>query len=149
MNELAALGREAARSAGAGYFDVRINRYRNQRLAAREDHLTAISDEESYGMGIRVLVKGTWGFAASSRVTREEVPRVAALAVATAKANVAGRSEAIRLVPVERYEDVWQTPYVKDRFEVPLDRKVELLLAINREALRSREFTFSSVSQAV
>ncbi|HEV8335360.1 MAG TPA: TldD/PmbA family protein [Candidatus Polarisedimenticolia bacterium] len=146
MNELAALGLEAARSAGAGYADVRINRYRNQRLAAREDHLTAISDEESYGMGIRVLVKGTWGFAASSRVTREEVPRVAALAVATAKANVAGRSEAVRLVPVERYEDVWQTPYVKDPFEVPLDRKVELLLAINREALRVKGAKYCSSS---
>ena len=58
------------------------------------------------------------------------------LAVATAKANIPGRREPVRLAPVPAYEDVWQTPYVKDPLRVPLSRKVDLLLAINREALR-------------
>ncbi len=136
MKDLAAVALDAARSAGAGYADIRVNRYRNERIAAREDHLSGLSDSESFGFGVRVLVRGTWGFAASGEVTREEVRRVAALAVATAKANVSGRREPVRLAPAPACEDVWQTPYAKDPFRVPLSRKADLLLAINREALK-------------
>ena len=136
MKELTSLALEVARSSGAGYADIRINRYRNQRLSAREDHLTGLSDSESFGFGVRALVRGAWGFAASNEVARDEINRVALLAVATAKANIPGRREPVRLAPVPAYEDVWQTPYVKDPLRVPLSRKVDLLLAINREALR-------------
>src|SRR5688572_18558264 len=61
----------AARKAGASYADVRINRYVNQSLSAREKRLQNAFADESYGAGVRVLVNGTWGFAASSRVTPE------------------------------------------------------------------------------
>src|SRR5262245_44151337 len=67
----------AARSAGATYADIRINRYRNQSVATREKRVTNISDNENYGFGIRVIVNGTWGFAASNIVTRDEVAKVA------------------------------------------------------------------------
>jgi TldD protein len=52
----------AARSKGATYTDVRIGRYLNQYVVTREDKVQNIVDTQSYGMGIRVLAGGCWGF---------------------------------------------------------------------------------------
>src|SRR5438552_2889326 len=66
------LGREAlnaARSAGASYADVRIAHYRRQEIDTRERQIRGVSDNESYGFGVRVLLDGRWGFAASNVMT--------------------------------------------------------------------------------
>ena len=46
----------AARSAGASYADARVGRYRRQLIQTRERQVSSVSDEESYGLGIRTLV---------------------------------------------------------------------------------------------
>ena len=68
--ELANEALNTARSAGASYADVRVGRYRRQAVATRERNVTSVSDSESYGMGIRTLVDGCWGFAATNRMTK-------------------------------------------------------------------------------
>src|SRR5688572_33397613 len=60
----------AARGAGASYADVRIGSYRRQQIATRERQVTGVADSESYGLGVRTLVNGCWGFAATSVMTR-------------------------------------------------------------------------------
>src|SRR5688572_9946620 len=52
----AALG--AARDAGASYADIRIADYRTQALRARESRIISVSDDESRGFGVRVIVNG-------------------------------------------------------------------------------------------
>ena len=60
-----------------GYFaDIRINRYRNESISTRERQVQNVSHTQSFGFGVRVLLKGTWGFAASGVVSPEEVRRV-------------------------------------------------------------------------
>ena len=72
---------ETAKQKGASYADIRLNRYLRQSINTREKRVTNISNSESFGFGIRVLVDGTWGFAASQNVTAAEIDRVAAQAV--------------------------------------------------------------------
>ena len=62
----AALARAAA--LGASYADIRINRYRRESIATRERQVQNVSRSTSYGLGLRVLVNGAWGFAATNRV---------------------------------------------------------------------------------
>src|SRR6188768_2984549 len=62
----AALARAA--SLGASYADIRINRYRRESIATRERQIQNVSRSASYGLGLRVLVNGAWGFAATNRV---------------------------------------------------------------------------------
>ena len=81
------LALDAARSAGAQYADVRISRNRVQSINTRERRVQGLSDNETFGFGVRTLVNGAWGFAASSDLTRDEVARVARQAAAQAKAN--------------------------------------------------------------
>src|SRR6266851_9063547 len=71
-----------SRASGASYADVRINRYPNQSISTREQRVMNISNNESSGFGVRVLVEGTWGFAASNTVSKDEVSRIAKEAVA-------------------------------------------------------------------
>lgn len=135
MNELAEVALNAARSGGAEYADIRISRHREQRISAREERVQSVSDTESYGFGVRVLVEGTWGFAASHEVTKDEIAAVVERAVAVARANRAAQRRPVELVPVEAAVDDWRTPVEKDPFEVPLAEKTDLLLAVNAAAL--------------
>src|SRR5689334_8481519 len=59
----------AAKDAGAQYADARIGRYRRQSLNTRERQITGVSDAETYGCGVRALVDGAWGFAATADVS--------------------------------------------------------------------------------
>src|SRR5438034_7274196 len=78
---------DTATAAGATYADVRIVRHRRENVAAREDKIERVSSSEDYGVGVRVIAVGAWGFAATPVVTAAEAERVAKLAVEIAKAN--------------------------------------------------------------
>ncbi|MDQ3697365.1 MAG: TldD/PmbA family protein [Gemmatimonadota bacterium] len=129
---------DAARSAGAGYADVRISRNRNQSIFTRERRVQGLSDNETFGFGVRVLVNGAWGFAASHELTGDEVVAVARQAVAQARANRSALVRPVDLAPVTPTANgAWRGPWIKsDPFEVPIEEKVALLLQANEAALK-------------
>src|SRR3954468_147489 len=73
--ELANEALTAARGAGASYADVRIARYRRQEIRTRERQVAGVSDSEAYGIGIRTLINGSLGVAATSEMTKAAVRR--------------------------------------------------------------------------
>ena len=72
-NALADVALNTARKLGVTYADIRINRYRNESIATREQQVQNVSRGQNFGFGVRVLYKGTWGFASSRSVTPEDV----------------------------------------------------------------------------
>jgi TldD protein len=132
----------AATKAGATYADVRLHRRVRESVSTREHHVTGVGYDERYGVGVRVIAGGAWGFAASSRVEPAEAARVAELAVAIARANAKVRKAPVALAPTPAHVDVWQTPVEKDPFKIPLETKAELLLALNAEALKHKGARF-------
>jgi TldD protein len=136
FKDLAMLALDAAKSAGASYADVRISRNRNQAILTREQRVQNLVDNETFGFGVRVLVEGAWGFAASRDLTREEVARVARQAVTQARANRTTMVRPVTLAPVTPTPDgSWRSPARLDPFDVPIEDKVALLLAANAAAL--------------
>jgi TldD protein len=136
QRDLAMRALDAARSAGAQYADVRINRNRNQSVGTRERQITGFQDSETAGFGVRVLAQGAWGFAASRELNPDEVVRVARQAVAQARANAGARREPVQLAPAEVVRDGrWQSPIQVDPFDVPIEEKVNLLFEANAAAL--------------
>ncbi len=134
--ELADTGLNAAKTQGATYADVRIGRYLNQYILTREKNVQNVVNAESYGVGIRVIANGCWGFAATNNVTREGVAQAARQAVAVAKANAKIQGEPVQLAPQKGYGEVsWNTPIETNTFEVPLKDKVDLLLGVNAAAM--------------
>ena len=85
--ELANLAVNLIRQAGCEYGEIRLCNYRNQRLSARDRSLKNLADNDSSGFGVRVLLDGAWGFAASHRKTAAEVTRIVNLAVDIAKGS--------------------------------------------------------------
>ena len=147
--ELADVALNAARSKGASYTDVRIGRYLNQFLATRENRVQGVSNTESYGIGIRVLANGAWGFAASSSMDKDAIAKTAEKAVQIAKVNARLQTEPVILAPQKGVgEVVWKTPVQKNAFEVPIKEKIDLLLGVNSIALQNgASFVNSALSQ--
>ena len=130
------LALDAAKSAGASYADVRISRNRNQALFTRERRVQNLVDNETFGFGVRVLVDGAWGFAASRELTRDEVSRIARQAVDQARANRTTLVRPVTLAPVTPTPNgTWRSLARIDPFDVPIEEKVALLLAANEAAL--------------
>ncbi|MEQ1624444.1 MAG: TldD/PmbA family protein [Sediminibacterium sp.] len=135
---LADIALNAATSKGASYVDVRIGRYLNQSISTREKRVDNIANTESYGMGIRVIANGSWGFASTDNMTPDSIAKTAALAVQIAKFNAPLLEEPLKLAPQKGYGQVsWKTPILQNAFEVPLKDKVDLLLQANDIALQS------------
>jgi TldD protein len=124
----------AARRAGASYADVRIARRRSERVSTRDDVLVEVRDGESYGVGVRVLTQGAWGFAATSKVDPDAAARAAERAVSIAIANAKLVTRRVELAKVGAYHATWSTDLRVDPFTVPLGERVELLLSIWRDA---------------
>jgi len=136
--QLADVALNAARSKGATYTDVRIGRYLNQFVVTREDKVQNIVNTESYGLGVRVIANGCWGFAATDKMDKDSIAKAAETAVATAKENARLLSEPVQLAPQKGYGEVsWKAPIEKNGFEVPIKEKVDLLLGVNDAAMKS------------
>ena len=148
--QLADVALNAARAKGASYADVRIGRYLNQFIITREKRVQNIVNTESFGVGIRVIANGAWGFAASNSVTKEEIAKTAEKAVAVAKANSKILSEPVQLAPQKGYGEVsWKTPIEKSAFEVPVKEKVDLLMTANAAAMAGGASFVNSLVLAV
>jgi len=136
--QLADAALNAAKSKGATYTDARIGRYLNQYLTTREDKVENVVNTESYGIGIRVIANGSWGFAATDKMDKDNIAKTAALAVEIAKENSKLLSEPVVLAPQKGYGEVsWKAPIEKNAFEVPIKEKADLLLSVNDAAMKS------------
>ena len=129
----------AAKAKGATYTDVRIGRYLNQFVVTREDKVQNIVNTESYGVGVRVIANGCWGFAAVVDAKSEaDTARAAEEAAAIAKANAKLMTQPVILAPQNGYGEVsWKAPIQRNAFEVPIKEKVDLLLGVNDAALKN------------
>ncbi len=123
---------DAARKAGATYADARIVRRRWERIVTREDLVVGLHDTESYGVGVRVLAGGAWGFAATSRVDERDAEKAAIRAVEIARANAKIVRHPVELAPITARKATWSTELRIDPFKVVLGEKIELLLELWR-----------------
>jgi len=127
---------ETAKQNGASYADVRIHRRHNESVHVRDDHVQDVGDHETYGIGVRVLKDGAWGFSAASRVQVKEARAAAKTACDIARANAKVLTSKVVLAANPAHVDVWQTPLEKDPFKIPVADKAELLLGLTAELLK-------------
>ncbi len=138
MKELTDLALDTARGRGATYADIRIVRRHTQQVATRNGAVAEVSDGETMGFGVRVIAGGAWGFSSSSRLAPHEVERVAAEAVEIARASGTVSREPVDIGPPEIHVATYRTPFEIDPFAVPLEAKIDLLLAADAEMRRVR-----------
>ncbi|MEQ8238778.1 MAG: TldD/PmbA family protein [Cyclobacteriaceae bacterium] len=135
---LADVALNTAKSMGASYADARIGRYLNQFLFTREDKVQNIQNTESFGVGIRVIANGTWGFSSTIDVTPEGIKKATEIAVSIAKANSKIQKEPVVMAPVASHGEVsWKTPIIKNAIAVSVEEKADLLLKANAAAMEN------------
>jgi TldD protein len=128
LRELADAALQRAADLGAGHADFRAERVRDQQLVLSDGHLETLYDADDLGLAVRVVVEGTWGFAAAADLTADAAARAAAEAVEVARVAAAINSERIELAPEPAHADVvWVSDYQTDPFGVGLADKVALL----------------------
>jgi TldD protein len=140
---------DVMKSGGAEFADARIGRYRRQNVSTREQQITGVSDTGSMGLGVRALVRGTWGFASTHELTPNGVVAAAREALAIARANRIPGAEPVVLAPGQKHGRVtWKSAYKIDPWEIPLEEKAQLLFKCNAEALKVASVRFVSSAMA-
>jgi TldD protein len=143
LKDACAAGVDAALGAGASYADARAVTRRSQTVGTKNGRIETLIDAETEGVGVRVLVRGAWGFACDGRMTPEGARDAALRACAFAAA--AGGNGARALVPLEARSGTYRTPVDRDPFAVSLADKVAFCLRAE-EALRRPDVKVAQAS---
>ena len=145
-HDLADAALATAKRRGASYADIRIARYRDEQVRVREQQVQTAVRTQSVGFGVRVLVDGTWGFAASPVLTIPDVQRITDIAADIARANARHQRTRVTLAPAPAVTATWKSAFEKDPFEVPIDTKIEFLLRLNAAAMEEKGVGFVNSS---
>ena len=133
MKDIAAWALNVAAMRGASYADVRVADDRGRALSTKNGKVGGASDSESFGVGVRVIADGAWGFAASDDLSKAAVEATAARAVEIAKASARVKLHDIRLAAEKAVTAEWTTPFKVDPFTTSVEENLELLLKIDAE----------------
>ena len=138
LRELAAAALQRARELGAEHADFRAERIRGQEIGLSDGHLETLMDADELGLAVRVVLNGTWGFAAAVDLTTQAAVRAAQEAIDVAKVAAAMNTERIELAPEPGYGDVsWVSAYDQDPFSVSVGDKLALLSGWSERLLAS------------
>ena len=146
MKHIADWALDLAAQRGASYADARIVDERSRSLATKNGKVGHASDAESQGIGIRAIVDGAWGFAATKELSRPAVEETAARAVAIAKASARVRHENVRLAPEKPAIADWTSPFQIDPFTTSVEHNLDLLLKIDAELRAVNGVTLAETS---
>jgi TldD protein len=125
------------------YADIRIVRRQNEEIEVKNGKVEALIHEEDFGFGIRVLFRGAWGFACSSKVTKKEVEGVFGKALRIAKASSKVKGKEIIFPSTSPVVDKYKTPISIDPFDVAPETKLNLLLKANEIIRRNKKVKIS------
>jgi TldD protein len=130
-DDLAALTDAALSAADAGgctNAELRVERIRSQRVRLRDAAPEGTSDDTEFGMGVRVVIDGAVGFAATVDVRPTEAANLVRSAIDTARVTARAGGGRMELAPEPSHGEVtWSSPFEIDPATVTLADKVALL----------------------
>jgi TldD protein len=136
LRELAEAALAKARALGVDHADLRSERIREQSVRLRDAELDGVNESVDTGLAVRVVHRGTWGFAAGTVQTPEAAVRLVEQAVRVAEVSAPVNTEPVVLAPEPSHgEQVWVSAYEVDPFDVPEAEKIALLGEWSRRLL--------------
>src|SRR5690242_3165068 len=128
LRALADTALQRATELGAQHAYFRAERILAQQIMLSDGALETLDDSDALGLAVRVVVDGTWGFAATVDLTPDAAAQAAAEAVRVARIAAAINAERIELADEPPHGDVsWVSAYQADPFQASLADKVDLL----------------------
>ncbi|HEX4788159.1 MAG TPA: TldD/PmbA family protein [Actinospica sp.] len=136
LRELAQAALARARELGVDHADLRSERIREQSIRLRDAELDGVNESVDSGLAVRVVHRGTWGFAAGTVQSPEAAVRLVEQAVRVAEVSAPVNTEPVLLAPEPSHgEQTWISSYEVDPFEVPDAEKIGLLAGWSRRLL--------------
>lgn len=120
------------------YADVRFVETDNENIEVENGVLSSYNVSTDRGVGVRVLVNGAWGFAASNNLEKGSLQETAAKALDIAQASALVKKENIKLAPVEKHIANYVTPIIKNPFKISSTEKIELLIKATESMLKDK-----------
>ena len=113
---------------GAEHVEIHIQRIRHGEIELRDSHVEGASDTSAFGLAVRVVKDGVWGFAAADDITTDSAHALAdrALAIAELSRPLATRRVVLAPEPAHGTHE-WVSAYEIDPFDVPVDQRIALL----------------------
>ncbi|HXA04302.1 MAG TPA: TldD/PmbA family protein [Bryobacteraceae bacterium] len=146
MKQIAQNTLDAAVRRGISYGDVRLIETEERQVSTKNGKIGNVSSSVSVGLGIRVLDRGAWGFAATDDLTAGGIEAAAALAVEIARASALAKKHDVVLAPEQKHEAEWTSPIRTDPFSIPVDQNLALLFSIDAELRRTKGITLAEAS---
>ncbi len=138
VEALAGAALEEATRLGCTSAELRVERIRSQHLALRDAKVETSADHGELGMGLRVLLDGAVGFAATVELDPSVAAGLARQAVEAAAVTRPALDRRVELADEPAHgERSWRSSFRRDPVEVPLAEKVELLGSWSRRLLES------------
>jgi TldD protein len=146
MKQIAQNALDAAVRRGISYGDVRLIETEERQVSTKNGKIGNVSSSVSLGLGIRVLDRGAWGFAATDDLTAGGIEAAAALAVEIARASALAKKRDVVLAPEQKHEAEWTSPIRTDPFSISVDQNLGLLFSIDAELRRNKGITLAEAS---
>lgn len=131
LDALADAAIQSAADAGAQTAEFRLERIQFGAIRTRDRDLESSTASSNTGCSVRVLVDGSFGFAATSLLSATAVAETARRAVAVARTFAATNLEPVERADEPNHQATWVSAYELDPFEVPDDEKIAWLLNLN------------------
>ena len=142
---------QRARDLGAEHADLRVERVRRSDLRLRDARLAGAGDSTDAGLGLRVVLDGTWGFSATAELTPRGAVAAVEQAVAMARVSRPLSTERVELAPEPAHRGRWVSSYDVDPFDVPVADQQAVLEQWSRQLLTAGvdhvDATFSAVKE--
>ncbi len=131
--DLADFAVDYARKKGASYAEARYERQDQENFILKNGVLDALYVGQDRGIGVRVLADGALGFAATNALTKSDVRAIVDDAVKVAKAS--RRKTKITFAQEDAVETNWSVPEEWKLAEVPVERKIDEIQAVDRDVM--------------
>lgn len=132
MQTICEFALELARSLGASYADLRYIQQESEEIGTKDETVARLNRSSSEGIGVRVLVRGGWGFASTQDLRKTGVEKAVRRAIEVARASATCLASPVKLAPEPVYKAVWVSPHLVDPFTVSIEDKLAILMECAR-----------------
>ena len=146
MEDQTRLAVEQALKSGADYAEARTQRDVGHTLTLNNGIPEPVTVTRRLGIGIRVLVGGSMGFASTNSLETSQIRTSAETAVKIARAATRLTSKPSKLAPEKSWEDKWEVRMNIDIREVSIEEKFNVLYSIEK-ALSQEQVNISLPSR--
>ena len=118
------------------YADVRFEEIEYETIEVENGTLKSYEINSESGIGIRVLEDGSWGFASTNDLSLDGIFSAVKKSIEIARISGLLSKDKVELAGNETHEDEYFSPCEVDPFEIPKEKKMELLILSTEEMMK-------------